>query len=353
MAEESSSGGEKTEEPSAKRRADFRKKGQVAQSKEVQTAALFTVLLLFWMFYMPDFWQGLSNLVTLIWKNTDTYDGTANGTYMLVLFIVKEMAFLLVPLFSLVMVVGFFSSVFQVGWLFTTQPLTPDINKLNMVSGFGRIFALRAVVDLLKSVFKIFLIGWVAYATVYDHFEEALILVDTSPFDTILYLARIATLILAKVCGVLILIAAIDFLYTKYEMEEKMKMTKQEVKEEFKDMEGDPYIKGQIRRIQQEMAKKRMMAEVPDADVVVTNPTHFAVAVKYNSQTMDSPVIIAKGSDHVAMRIREIATENDVPIIENPPVARLLHKIDLGAAIPEELFKAVAEILAHVYSLKK
>jgi flagellar biosynthetic protein FlhB len=353
MAEESSSGGEKTEEPSAKRRADFRKKGQVSQSKEVQTAALFTVFLLFWIFYMPDFWSGLSNLITIIWKNTENYNGSASSTQMLLFFIVKEMAYLLAPLFAIVLVVGFFSSVFQIGWLFTTQPIMPDINKLNIISGLGRIFSMRAVVDLCKSVLKIALIGWVAYATLFDHFEEALILVDTSPWDAILYMARVATLILAKVCGILILIAAVDFLYSKYEMEEKMKMTKQEVKEEFKDMEGDPYIKSQIRRIQQEMARKRMMAEVPDADVVVTNPTHFAVAVKYNSQTMDSPMVIAKGADHVAMRIREIAKENEVPIIENPPVARLLHKIDLGAAIPEELFKAVAEILAHVYSLKK
>ncbi len=147
----------------------------------------------------------------------------------------------------------------------------------------------------------------------------------------------------------MILIAAIDFLYTRHEMEEKMKMTK----EEFKEMEGDPFIKAQIRRIQQEMAQKRMMAEVPDADVVITNPTHLSVAIKYDTSTMDAPVIIAKGSDHIAMKIREIARDNEIPLIENPPVARLLHKIDLGAVIPEEMFKAVAEILAHVYSLKK
>lgn len=352
MAEESSSGGEKTEAPSTKRRSDFRKKGQVAQSKEVQTAALFTLLLLFWIFYMPDFWKGLSNLIAILLKNITNFDGTPEATHMLLIFTIKEMALLLLPLFVLVIIVGFFSSVFQIGWLFSTQAIAPDLSKLNIISGFGKLFALRSVVDLLKSVTKVVLIAWVAYATVFSHFEQALILLDTSPGATILYLARIATLILAKVCGVLILIAAVDFLYTKYEMEEKMKMTKQEVKEEYKDMEGDPYIKGQIRRIQQEMAKKRMMADVPEADVVITNPTHFAVAIKYDTQTMDSPVVIAKGADHVAMRIREIAIENEIPLIENPPVARLLHKIDLGAAIPEELFKAVAEILAHVYSLK-
>lgn len=213
-------------------------------------------------------------------------------------------------------------------------------------------FSMKSLVDLVKSVLKVLLIGWIAYATVYNTFEEALILAETNVTETIMFLGRTATLILAKVCGILIIIAAIDFLYTRYEMGEKMKMTKQEVKEEFKEMEGDPYIKGQIRRIQQEMARKRMMAEVPDADVVITNPTHLSIAIKYETATMDAPVIIAKGADHVAMKIREIARENEIPLIENPPVARLLHKIDLGAAIPEEMFKAVAEILAHVYSLK-
>ncbi|AGF79620.1 flagellar biosynthetic protein FlhB [Desulfocapsa sulfexigens DSM 10523] len=353
MAEESSSGGEKTEAPSSKRRTDFRKKGQVAQSKEVQTAALFTLVLLFWIFYMPSFWSSMSELLATLWRNLSVFDGSSSGITSLAIFLVKNMAVLLAPLFVLVMIIGVFSSLFQIGWLFTTQPLAPDFSKLDPIKGFGRMFSMKSLVDLVKSILKIILIAWVAYSTVLNNFEEALILVDTSVTEAILYLGRTATLILAKVCAILILIAAIDFLYTRYEMEEKMKMTKQEVKEEYKEMEGDPYIKSQIRRIQQEMARKRMMAEVPDADVVVTNPTHFAVAIKYDSLSMDSPVVIAKGADHVAMRIREIARENNVPLIENPPVARLLHNIDLGAAIPEELFKAVAEILAHVYSLKK
>jgi flagellar biosynthetic protein FlhB len=353
MAEESSTGGEKTEAPSAKRRADFRKKGQVAQSKEVQTAGLFTVVLLFWFFYMPVFWSNISELLTSIWKNPHVFDGSPSKVFSLTIFITQEMAYLLLPLFALVLIIGFFSSVFQIGWLFTTQPLTPDLTKLDPVKGLGRMFSLRSLVDLLKSILKVALIGWVAYSTVFDHFKEALILVDTSPNEAVLFLGRVAILILAKVCGLLILIAAIDFLYTKHEMEEKMKMTKQEIKEEYKETEGDPFIKSQIRRIQQEMAQKRMMADVPDADVVITNPTHISVAIKYDTQSMDAPVILAKGADHIAMRIREIARENEIPIIENPPVARLLHKMDLGSTIPEEMFKAVAEILAHVYSLKK
>ena len=186
-----------------------------------------------------------------------------------------------------------------------------------------------------------------------DKFGQALLLADTTISATVAFLAQTAALILGKICAVLIGIAFLDFLFVRWEMEEKMKMTKQEVKEEYKEMEGDPHVKAQIRSIQQEMARKRMMAEVPKADVVVTNPTHISVALRYTPDEMEAPMLIAKGADLVAMRIREIAREHDIPIIENPPVARLLHKLELNALIPENLFKAVAEILAHVYSLKK
>ncbi|MFW2365721.1 MAG: EscU/YscU/HrcU family type III secretion system export apparatus switch protein, partial [Desulforhopalus sp.] len=204
-----------------------------------------------------------------------------------------------------------------------------------------------------KSLLKVSLIAWVAYSTVLDNFGEALILLDTDIVTTFRYLAKISTLILAKICAILVLIAFLDFLFVKWEMEEKMKMTKQELKEEFKESEGDPHIKAQIRSIQQAMARKRMMAEVPKADVVITNPTHISVAILYDSKEMAAPKVIAKGADHVAMKIRELARESGIPVIENPPVARLLHKLDLGEHVPEDLFKVVAEILAHVYSLKR
>jgi flagellar biosynthesis protein FlhB len=352
MAEEAPSGGERTEAPTAKRRNDFREKGQVAQSKEIHTAALLTFSLALWFFYMPSFFLRMTDLIAHIWRSSGTFDVTPNSLVALAAFIVKNIAWMLAPLFVLVMIVGFFSSVLQFGWLLTGKPLIPDISKLDPIKGFGRLFSKRSLVEVVKSLAKISLIAWLAYSTVINHIEEALILIDTAPISAIVYIGKMAVLILAKVCALLILLAFIDFLYTQYEMEEKMKMTKQEVKEEHKETEGDPRIKSQIRSIQQEMARKRMMAEVPKADVVITNPTHLAVAVKYVSGEMDAPVIIAKGQELIAMKIREIARDHNVPIVENPPVARMLHKLDLGATIPESLFKAVAEILAHVYSLK-
>ena len=352
MAEESGSGGEKTEDPSTKRREDFRKKGQVVQSKEVQTAALFTVVLLFWMFYLPTFWSKFTTLLFSIWQSSGQFEVTPASTMSLAFFLLQQLAYLMIPLFFLVLIVAFFSSVFQFGWLLTSKPLIPDFSKMNPISGMARFFSKKSIIEVIKSIIKVLLIAYIGFSTVLNNFEEALILVDSSVVSAISFLGRIALIVFAKICALLILLAFLDFMFQKWEMEEKMKMTKQEVKEEFKQSEGDPHIKAQIRQIQQEMARKRMMADVPKADVVVTNPTHLSVAIQYDSENMDAPLIIAKGADFIAMRIREIARENDIPIIENPPVARLLHKLEIGEHIPEDLFKAVAEILAHVYSLK-
>jgi flagellar biosynthesis protein FlhB len=351
MAEETSTG-ERTEDATAKRRNDFREKGQVAQSKDVHTAAIFTIVLLFWVFYLPVFINEFTTTLALILQSIDDVAITPSQIMELSFFLVKELGLLMAPLFIIVLLIGFFSSFFQIGWLFTTKPFQPDISKFDPIKGMGRIFSKKSIVELVKSILKIVLIAWVAYSTVLDNFEEALALVDTSVPDAFRFLGRTAGIILAKICAVLIFLAFIDLIFVRYEMEQKMKMTKQEVKEEYKETEGDPLVKAQIRAIQRQMARRRMMAEVPGADVVITNPTHLSIAVRYDSKEMDAPIIIAKGAGVIAMNIREIARQHNIPIVENPPVARLLHKIDLGATIPEELFKAVAEILAHVYSLK-
>lgn len=352
MAEEAPTGGERTEDATAKRRNDFRKKGQVAQSKEVQNATLFTIVLLFWFFYLPIFWSNFTVLLKSIWQTLHQFEPTTVGVLNLAIFLIKESAILLAPLLFLVAIIGIASSFFQIGWLFTLTPLKPDYSKLNPIPGFARFFSKKSLIEVVKSLSKVMLVGYIGYSTVYDSFGQALIQTDTSITATLVFLAKTAALILSKICALLILIAFLDFLYVKWEMEQKMKMSKQEQKEEFKSTEGDPHVKAQIRAIQQEMARKRMMADVPTADVIITNPTHISVAIRYTAGEDHSPVIIAKGTDNVAMKIREIARSNKIPIIENPPVARMLHKIELGRNVPEEMFTAVAEILAHVYSLR-
>ena len=199
---------------------------------------------------------------------------------------------------------------------------------------------------------KVLLVGMVAYKTVAAEFSGALTLIDMELYETVRYTSMVAAKVMVKCCGILIVLGLFDYGFVRWEMEQKMKMTKQEQKEEFKESEGDPHVKSRIRSIQQQAARKRMMAEVPKADVVVTNPTHISVALAYRRGEMDAPRVVAKGADHLAMRIREIAQEHDVPLVENVPVARALLKLEIGATIPEELFKAVAEILAYVYNLK-
>jgi flagellar biosynthesis protein FlhB len=352
MAEENSSG-ERSESPSAKRRADFRKKGQVAQSREVQTAAMFTLLLLFWIFFAPLFWSKTKEMITAVWGISGEYAITASSLMQLAYYLGAGLAIALVPLFLMSLVIGFLSTILQVGWLFTTQPLIPDFSKLDPIKGMGRLVSKRSFVEVIKSLLKVGLIGWIAYKTVADEFGQALLLTDMPIDQIMLYLAKTSILIMAKVAAIMIALAVLDFAFVRWEMEEKMKMTKQEQKEEMKETEGDPHIKSKIRSIQQQMARRRMMAAVPEADVVITNPTHIAVAIKYEAGKMESPVVLAKGQELVAEKIREIAREHHIPLVENPPVARLLHsKVEVGQSIPEELFKAVAEILAYVYSLK-
>ena len=352
MAEETSSG-ERTESPSAKRRADFRKKGQVAQSREVQTAAMFTLLLLFWMAFAPTFWGSLQELVAAIWKSSGEYAVTTPSLMQLAYHLGASLAVILAPLFAIALVIGFFSTFLQIGWLFTTEPLMPDFSKLDPIKGMARFFSKRSLLEIVKSLMKVSLIGWVAFKTVANDFDKALLLGEMPVVDTIHYLGSITALVMAKVAGIMIVLAILDFGFVKWEMEEKMKMTKQEIKEEMKETEGDPHIKSKIRSIQQQMARRRMMAAVPTADVVITNPTHIAVALKYEAGQMDAPVVLAKGQDLIAEKIREIAREHDIPLVENPPVARLLHsRVEIGQPIPDELFRAVAEILAYVYSLK-
>jgi flagellar biosynthetic protein FlhB len=342
----------RTEQASGKRREDFRKKGQVAQSREVHTAALMTAFLLLWLFYAPIFWEQLELLMRGLISQIGTFQLSPASVRTLFIFILARLGLLLSPLLLLVLVIGFFSSFMQIGWLFTTKPLEPDLSKLDPIKGAAKFFSKRSLLEVAKSLAKVLLIGYVAYRTIHGEFEQGLNLIDMPPASTLIFIGRMAFAVLLKTCGILIVLGLIDYLFVRWEMEEKMKMTKQEQKEEYKEMEGDPLIKGKIRQIQMQMARKRMMAEIPKADVVITNPTHLSVAIAYRREEMDSPRIVAKGADALAMKIREIAKEHGVPLVENVPVARALYKFEVGDSVPEELYKAVAEILAYVYSLK-
>jgi flagellar biosynthetic protein FlhB len=343
---------ERTEEPTEKRRREFREKGQVAQSKEINTALLLSAALLLWSFYAPVFWKRLQDFLAGFWRNAGTAELEPGNVHGLFITILEQLALLFWPLFLLALVGGFLAGFVQFGWLFTLKPLQPDFSKLDPIKGAQKFVSKRSAVEVAKSMSKVFVVAALAYYTLYQHFEEAILLLDQGVGKTLAFIGHIAGAILIKCCAVLIVLAVLDFLFVRWEMEQKMKMTKKELQDEHKETEGDPQQKQKMRSIQKQMASKRMMAEVPSSDVVITNPTHVAVALAYDRGTMDAPEVVAKGTDYIALQIKKVAQSNSVPVVHNPPVARTLNELELGEAIPEEMYKAVAEIFVHIYKLK-
>ena len=344
-------GGEKTEEPTAKKRADARKKGQVGRSQELNTAFVllvgFFTLKLLW----DSIYLSIASYTTYVFTNLNQSVDTENIIHIFIgiIVVLAKTAF---PIMFAIMLIGLAINFFQVGLNFNTESIEFKLDKLNPINGFGRIFSKRSLVELAKSFFKILVIGFFLYRFIH---EQILAMPQFMFFDLTTSLALVAEIIFQMafiVIGVIMIMALMDYGYQKWQTTQDIKMTKQEVKDEMKQSEGDPQIKGKIRQKQRQMAMARMMKEVPKADVIVTNPTHYAIALSYQ-QGMSAPLVVAKGQDLVAQRIKEIAREARVPIIENKPLARAIYAaVQIGDAIPQELYQAVAEVLAYVYRLK-
>ena len=249
--------------------------------------------------------------------------------------------------------ITFIVTVYQVGWKVTAKPMEPKLSKFNPVNGFKRIFSKDSLFELLKSIVKVGVIAYVAYTNVVDEADNLFILYDISLNQAIALTGNIIIDFGIEISIIFIVIGLIDYIYQKWKFGEDMKMTKQEVKDEYKNTEGNPEIKGRIRQKMREASQRRMMQDVPKADVVITNPTHFAVAIKYDAEVSKAPIVVAKGEDYLAQKIKEVAREHNVEIVENKPLARMLyHNVDIGAEIPPELYQAVAEVLAMVYHMK-
>ncbi|MBQ1336673.1 MAG: flagellar biosynthesis protein FlhB, partial [Selenomonadaceae bacterium] len=256
------------------------------------------------------------------------------------------------PIMISIMLIGLAINFFQVGLNFNTESIGFKLDKLNPINGFGRIYSKRTLVELVKSIFKIIVIGFFLYNYLKDEipFMPQFIYYDLG--TSLQEISKILFAMVFQVIAVIIIMAVLDYAYQKWQTTQDLKMTKQEVKDEMKQSEGDPQIKGKIRQKQRQMAMSRMMQEVPKADVIVTNPTHFAVALQYH-QGMTAPLVVAKGQDLVAQKIKDAAREHDVPIVENKPLARaLFFSVEIGDIVPPELYQAVAEVLAYVYRLK-
>ncbi len=343
--------GDKTEEPTAKKREDARKKGQVGKSQELNTA--FVLLIGFFM--LKILWDTIYLNIADYTKYILSHPAQTVDTetvIQLFLGIVELLAKTSFPIMLAIMFIGLGINFFQVGLNFNTEAMEPKLDKLNPINGFGRIFSKRALVEMVKSIFKIIVIGAALYVVLVDH---VLSMPQFIFFGLETSLGQIADIIFNmafKICGLILVLGVLDLAYQKWQTTQDLKMTKQEVKDEFKQSEGDPQIKGKIKQKQRQMAMARMMQEVPKADVIVTNPTHFAVALEYH-KGMVAPRVLAKGQDLVAQRIKEIARENGVAIVENKPLARALFaSTEVGDSVPQELYQAVAEVLAYVYRLK-
>ncbi|MCI6285148.1 flagellar biosynthesis protein FlhB [Selenomonas sp.] len=343
--------GDKTEEPTAKKREDAAKKGQIGKSQEISTA--FVLLIGF--FVIKVIWEQIyANIaeytVYIFGHLNQTVDvETVLNLFLGMIIILARTAF---PIMMAVMVVGLAVNIFQTGWHFNTEKLEPKLDNLNPINGFGRIFSKRSLVELVKSLLKIAIIGFFIYHYLKD---EILTMPQFIFYDLTTSLSKISDIIFGlafQIIGVIMVLAFADLAYQKWQTTQDLKMTKQEVKDEFKQTEGDPQIKGKIRQKQRQMAMSRMMQEVPKADVIVTNPTHFAVALKYEKGMM-APKVVAKGADFVAQKIKSVGRENDVPLVENRPLARALYaSAEVGDFVPRELYQSVAEVLAYVYRLK-
>ncbi len=352
-------GGEKTEPATAKKLKDARDDGKVTKSKELTAAfdliVLFLVLKIFISFVgerlVGIFDYVYSRMPDFLKINSTRVSPVAASHYMAD--ILLQMLLTMLPFLLFGFVITFLVSVVQVGWKVTGKPLKPDLNKFNPINGFKRIISKDSLFELLKSIIKIAVIFWVAYSRVKNHKEELFILYEIPLNQAIALIGSVIIDTGLYISIVYLVIGFADFAYQKHKFNEDMKMTKQEVKDEFKNTEGDPQIKGRQRRKMQETSQRRMMHDVPKADVVITNPTHLAVAVKYDADVNAAPVVLAKGEEYVAQKIKEVARENNIEIVENKPLARMLyHNVDIGAEIPPELYQAVAEVLATIYKAR-
>ena len=352
MAEESFQ--EKSEPATGKRRDDTRRKGKVVKSMELNSALgiVFGLLILYLGGQLLI--TQLMNVARQSFLGAASVTISAAAVHRFVVDGLWHFGLIVFPLLLGLMLVGLISNFLQVGFLFTLEPLELNLGKMNPISGIKRVLiSRRSMVELLKNLLKIAIVGLVAYSALDGLTEESMSLMDTNVASVMAYMTHAAVMIGLKVGIAFLALAAADYMYQRFEYERELRMTKQEVKEELKSQEGDPLIKSRIRSVQRQIAYKRMMQDVPKADVVITNPTHLAVAIKYESTSMSAPTVVAKGADIIAQRIKEIAQEHGVPMIEDRPLAQALYKtVDVGEQVPEKLFQAVAQVLAYIYRLK-
>lgn len=352
-------GGEKTEPATEKKLSDARKEGQVAKSKEVSNAVTLLAMFLILKLWVGNMGNQLRGLFSAFYNRIPdvivNWNGYMPQNDMRLLFrqMLLRVLIVLAPILAITFILAIVADVVQVKWKVTGKPLKPKMSKLNPINGFKRIISVNSLVELIKAIVKIVLVLYISYTYLRDRLGYIFWLYEMPLAQAIQLAGEMVIDLGLRIALVYIIIAAVDYIYQKFKFAKDMRMTKQEVKDEYKQMEGDPQIKGRIRQKMMEASRRRMMQSLPQADVVITNPTHYAVAIKYDPNVADAPLVIAKGEDYMARRIKEVAKEHDIEIVENKPLARMLYaNVDIGQAVPPELYQAVAEVLAFVYHLK-
>ena len=349
-------GADKTEEATPKKLQDARKEGQVARSQELSTAIMLLAFFLVLKVFVGFIGTRFLGSFTKVYRVIDVYTADEFGSAMAGAFMRDSLVDILViclPVFIVAVLVAFVVTIAQVKWQVTTKPLQPKFSKFNPINGFKRIFSKDKLFELVKDVVKITLIFYVAYSDLAEGAETIGLLYDLSLPQAIVYVGDFVINLGIKLSAIYLIVGFADYIYQKLKFKKDLMMSKQEVKDEYKQQEGDPQVKGKIKSKMREVSQRRMMQKLPEADVVITNPTHFACAIKYDKEVSEAPVLIAKGADYLAQKIKDAVKEHDVPIVENKPLARMLYyNVDLDSEIPRELYQMTAEVLAYVYKLK-
>lgn len=345
----------KTEEASLRKLQRLKEEGQVPKSREVNNFAMMLAMLLVLFLTFPLAMSGLLDFTGAILSSAGRQRAETglDAAFAFEQGLFHELLKLF-PTFLVLLVFAYFGGVMQTGPIFSHKPIVPKLSKVSLIKGFERMFSTRSVMELVKSMIKLFIIGAIAVFVIYMYLPEVLLLNDKSVFASVTTTFEILVRIMVAVVAIAFVLAIIDYLFQRMKFLEEQRMSRRELKDELKEQDGDPYVKGRQRQIREQRARQRMMSDVPKASVVVTNPTHYAVALAYDDDVDAAPTVVAKGTDLIALRIREIAEEHDIPLYEDPPLARQLYAdVDIGDIIPLELFEAVAKVIAYVFSLKK
>ena len=344
---------DKTEPATPRKKEEARKKGQVAKSRELSSVAVLSAGVLYLYFGSMHMIESLGKCIRSGFKTAYLYTDNIQDLIFLAVSSVEKFIWIALPVMVVTMIMALAVNVLQTGFLFSVETLSPKVSKIDPLQGAKRIFSRQSLVELAKSILKLIIVGSVAFSTLKNELNHMIPLLYQEKNQIFSVLGQSAFKVTIRCCVILAVLAILDFLYQRWDHEQKLKMTKQEVKDEYKLTEGDPMVKSRIRSIQREMARRRMMEEVPKADVVITNPTHLAVALRYDQKNMPAPRIVAKGANMIAERIKNLAREHEIPVVEDKPLAQNLYKLEIGEEIPTQFYQAVAEILAYVYGLRR